>query len=166
MLDDENPLYYQNIALAYHKVDSVEAAIDSYQKAIKVLHPENITYAYSGLAAFYCARGKTNEAVRMYQQNIGEAYFNLGRFWESQKMLREALLAYQHVYEIDHEHLDILMRIGVIYQELHDTKSAIQTYKKLELILDGNEENSMALREVKEILQNLTKKKKIITKLN
>lgn len=159
-LDDENTLYYQNVALAYQKVDSVTAAILSYQKAIKVLHPENITYAYSSLAAFYYARGKVSDAVTMYQRNIGDSYFNLGRFYQSMKMLREALSAFQHMYEIDRERLDILARIGDIYEELHDTKLAILTYKKIEQALDGDAENSMYLREVKERLQSLMKKKK------
>lgn len=129
-LDGENVLYYSNIALVYRKIDSVQCAIDAYKKAIEVLHPENISFAYNNLAAFYFGRN-----------------------------MPEAAEAYGRVYEYNPENLGALRWRAQALEAIPDVKAAIAAYERLFQLLPGDAKSDRERTWIRECIERLRKKK-------
>lgn len=98
--DEENAQYYLNLALVYKKLGMTAMVVQAYNAAIKVMHPENIAYAYNDLAAFY------------YGKN----------------MWREAIQTYRRVIDINPGNVEALFFMGMSYQGLSETQNAVRTF--------------------------------------
>jgi tetratricopeptide (TPR) repeat protein len=136
-LENDNADYYKNIALAYLQMDSVEAAIRMSKKRIEALHPGNISFAYTNLAALYNTKNRSHDAIRMYKNNISAAYLELAAYYHSNTMRSEAIAMYLRVVEFDPSRQDLLIMIARLYEEMNDNKSAIQIYKKMMQSMGG-----------------------------
>lgn len=130
-LDDDNVNYYRNISLAYQKMDSVDAAVWMAKKGIDALHPGDLLLARTGLSAYLTFKHRAPDAVTMYKKNIGDAYMELGAYYQSNNRRQEAIAAYQHVKEYDPENFSLDYRIANLYEAMNDFKSAIQVYTKM-----------------------------------
>lgn len=130
-MEPDNVAYYTNIALAYQKMDSVDAAIHMRKKGIAALHPENLMYAHSSLAAVYTSAKRTQGAIGMYKKNIADACMQLATYYHSNNMRPEAIAMYQRVLEFDSQNVDVEFRIAGLYEEMNDAKSAIQAYTRI-----------------------------------
>jgi tetratricopeptide (TPR) repeat protein len=138
-LEDDNVDYYTNISMAYQKMDSVDAAIRMSKKRIAALHPEDLTYAHTGLASLYNSKKRPQDAVSMYKKNISDAYMELAAYYHSHNLRSEAIAMYQRVIEFDPANLESLLSIAGLFEEMNDNKSAIQIYTKLAQSFGGGE---------------------------
>jgi tetratricopeptide (TPR) repeat protein len=101
-LDNENSIYYLNLALAYQRLDSIKAAASAYRMAIWTYHPET---------------------VLDLQVKLGSVYF-LGKDY------RNAIETYQTVLRTNPEVRDAQFYIASAYDNLGDYTTAIQNYSK------------------------------------
>ncbi len=108
--DQENAQYYLNLALVYKKLNVTPMVADAYTTAIKMMHPENIAYAYNDLAAFYFGKN----------------------------MWREAIQAYQKVIEFNPEQIEALYFTGVSHMGLSESNSAIKVFTQYLHRTDGD----------------------------
>ncbi len=131
-LDEDNVQYYKNLALAFQKIDSVQGVVQSYQRGIKVLHPENISYVYNDLAAFY------------FKKNL----------W------RDAAKTYQRVFDFDPDNDAALFWLGYSFERILENDSAILAFQKYLQKTEGDTSKFMQRKAVEENIKSLKAKKK------
>ena len=129
-LDFDNAQYYRNLAMAYQKMDSIQGVVQSYQRAAQVLHPENISYVYNDLAAFYFGKG----------------------LW------RDAALAYRRVIDFNPDNEMAYFWLGNAYEQTQDRKSAISALEIFLKRIEGDDSKSGYRSEVKHHVEMLKKK--------
>ncbi len=76
----KNPMYYNNRGCLFHAMDSIEVAIDDYNRAI-ILNPNNGQYYYNRGGAYYAVK-RNDEARRDWQKA-----FDMG-IVEAEKLLQ------------------------------------------------------------------------------
>lgn len=132
LYDEENPQYYLNLALVYKKLQDTPRVVQTYNNAIRIMHPEQIAYAYNDLAAFY------------YGKN----------------MYREAIETYRRVIDFNPANTEALFFIGMSYDGLAETPHAIQTFTTY-LQRTEKDTAKLGMRtSVQRYLEHLKKKKK------
>lgn len=130
-IDDNNVQYYCNLALAYQKIDSVQGVIQSYQRGAQALHPENISYVYNNLAAFY------------FQKS----------------MWRDAAKAYHRVIELNPGNEMAYFWLGYSYEQIPDRKSAISALEIFLKKIEGDDSKAGYRLDVQHHIEYLKKKK-------
>lgn len=100
-LDEDNPLYYVNLALALSRLNRIDDAADSYQSALVSYHPENIADVYIRLGTLYYLQKRYHDALDAYRQAAGyqpknkEAQFYLALAYDQMKNSPSAIKQYR-----------------------------------------------------------------------
>ena len=101
-IDNENPLFYLNIALAWQKLDSTQRAADAFRNSIVAYHPEAIASVY---------------------RQLGALYYNGKRY-------RDARNAYRKALEWNTNDKDAMFYLAVCQDKLRNSKAAVEKYKE------------------------------------
>jgi tetratricopeptide (TPR) repeat protein len=134
LYDEENVQYYLNLALVYTKMDDTNKVMHSYNRAVKVSHPE--------IAA--------------------EIFYNLGTFCFQKKLWRDAVEAFGRTIDIDPAHADAYYFKGSCLMQLDQHKEALPLFEiflhRTENDPERKGERYSAVKMV-EYIKNMKKKK-------
>jgi tetratricopeptide (TPR) repeat protein len=100
-IDDENPIFFLNLALAWERLDSTQHAVDAFHRSIAAYHPDR----------------------------IGRVYSQLGALHYNRKKFREARDAYRKALQFDPSDTDAYFYVAVACDRLRDSRSALAAYK-------------------------------------
>lgn len=132
LYDEENAQYHLNLALVYKKLGMTDMVVRSYNSAIKVMHPENIAYAYNDLAAFYFGKN----------------------------MWREAIQTYQRVVDINPANVEAIYYMGTSHERLSEVKKAIELYALYIQKTESDPTKTMARNSIQKYIEQLKVAKK------
>ncbi len=101
-IDNENPIVFINLALAWAQLDSTNNAVATYNRAVATYHPEKISEVY---------------------MKLGSLFFGKSRY-------REAIIAFQKAREFQPSNLLALFYTAWAYENLDDKKNAIRELER------------------------------------
>lgn len=107
--DDNNALYYGNMALAFEYDNHINEAIENYKKSINI-----------------------NEGSGQYQNRLGIIYYKQGTYDEARKYYEEAL-------QIDKDNPTYLENLAMVYYKQEDWENARKTFQKKALLVTDDE---------------------------
>jgi tetratricopeptide (TPR) repeat protein len=133
-----NWLGYNNLGVAYDKLDRGADAIEAYKNAIRI-KPDDAEAHYN-LGVAYGKLGRYQESIEACKQaieikpdyaqarnNLGNAYDKLGRF-------TEAIDAYKQAVKIKPDYAQAHVNLGITYLATGDKNSALAEYNILKLL--------------------------------
>lgn len=136
---NEKPIYFENIGLAYEKMNRLKEAEEYYRHALNTSVQTNDADTpryYNQLAFFLSKNDKHEEAANllekavqlkplpMYLENLGFAYEKMGLTEKAKQNYQEALNREKFNKDI------YLNRLGVFYYNQFDSEKAIEFYEK------------------------------------
>ena len=123
-------IHYNNLGLAYDKIDEYDRAISSFTKAIEIVnnifggsHPY-IAASYNNLGLVYHSKGEfdqaifyyknalelfmrvsdhTNLDIRMVRKNMGRSWNRFGMLFYQKKQYQEAIQQFHFAYQLNKE---------------------------------------------------------------
>lgn len=126
--------YFQLGWLYQEPPEKLDAAIDSYNKAIQ-LKPDFAAAYYNRGDAYY-TQNKLNEAIKDFEKAITfspgktEAYYNLGNIFVKQNKIYSALACYNAVIQLEPNFFQAYNNRGIIYLEHDKPDDAITDFNK------------------------------------
>lgn len=145
-------LAYNDLGLAYFRLNQLEEAAEALRKAIK-LAPDNVTPVLNyGIVLFYQKQYPQAEeqlrAVIKKRETSPKAHLFLGRSLIRQSKLAEAETSLRRAVEIGGPDVNEGYRIlGGIYMETGDNKRAVEALEKY-LALEPNAKDADAVRQI------------------
>ncbi|MFA6540913.1 MAG: tetratricopeptide repeat protein [Bacteroidota bacterium] len=130
-LDNDNVQYYRNLALVFQKIDSVQGVVQTYNRGIAALHPENISYEYNSLAAYYFSK----------------------HLW------RKAAETYSTVYDFNPKNVDALYWCGYSFMQVPEKKSARRSFERYLKIIENDSSKVQERKSAAHLIGILTGKK-------
>ena len=127
-------LMYAHRANALQAQQQYQAAIDSYQQAIK-LQPQFFE-AYANLGIAYRGLGQLDAAIDSYQRAIAinpdyaPAYNSLGSALKTQGKLNAAVESYRHALRLNPQYADAYNNLANAYQTLGRLNEAVTSYRQ------------------------------------
>ncbi|MFC1624177.1 tetratricopeptide repeat protein [Candidatus Omnitrophota bacterium] len=91
---------------------------------------------HNNLGNAYYNMGREEEAIALYKKALEidpdneEAYFNQGVIYDSTNRNKEAISSYKKAIEINPDYADAYHNLGVAYNSINRNKEAISSYKK------------------------------------
>lgn len=143
-LDPSNYRYHEGLGMALAMNGQLDRAESELKKAVEI--NKSATESYNWLSTVYIDTGRYDDAVTVLKQVIRDdsydrpqfAYFNLGKCYQAQGRLTEAVAAYTRAVEFDSEFYRAYLALGDIYKEAKDFKGALFYYKKAETNYNNN----------------------------
>jgi tetratricopeptide (TPR) repeat protein len=135
-------IYYNGAADCYN--DNPERAIELAKKSANESDPEKASFSYSLLGKMLFNSGKTDEAIKYYQEAIKanknnvEAYVYLGHYYLTQKKTDEAIKHFNDAINIDSTKVEVYELLGQSYLLKKDYVTAIKTLEKAMSIIGKN----------------------------
>jgi tetratricopeptide (TPR) repeat protein len=141
----ENPEVYRQLGRVQNQAGQLDAAAESFQKAIKI-EPDKHIWIYFALGQLLSKQGRFEEAINLYQDadrifpENPEVYRQLGRVQQQADQLDAAAASFHKAIEIEPDkHIWIYVELGqllskqerfeealAIYQDADSTKGQIQ----------------------------------------
>jgi tetratricopeptide (TPR) repeat protein len=106
----KNPLYWNELGIAYHNQAQLDQAIKCYQKAAKV--DPHYADAHNNIGTVLYERKKFPKAIRAYKRaismrdNFAPFYLNLGYAYFSQKDFENSIASFRKALQLDPTSLD------------------------------------------------------------
>lgn len=132
-----NPDFFDGYVMLgsfYASLDS-DMALDYYNSAL-VLQPENAEALY-GKAIYLQNRGRTDEAIELYEQMISIednsplAWYNQGYIWlEMRDDPRQAISFFEKAQSLHPQYTEALYNLGLCYERLEKADSAEIFYRQ------------------------------------
>jgi len=129
VLDDENPVFFLNLALAWERLDSTQHAVDAFHRSLAAYHPDK----------------------------IGRVYGQLGALYFNRKKLREARDAYRKALQFDPSDAEAQFYVAVVYDKLRDFRSALEGYKRFLTIAAADPSQRERIETAKKRIQAMRK---------
>lgn len=130
----DRPEIYIELGILFQQSNN-EICVDYYYSAVQ-LAPENLDYKYA-LAYAYGLFEQERKAMAVYEEMqeqdslFCEAFCQMGQIYQKKfSEIDSALNMYRTTIEIDENHIDAYVNMGVIYEEQKDYNSAIRSYAK------------------------------------
>ncbi len=134
------------------RIKNTEFALGEY-RALLTKHPDNADYALK-LALLYELVNNNRYAKSFFYQALGinpkytQAYEAFGNYYFKKEDYRRALRQYNEAYILNSNIYNVNYKIGVIYQKLGDTRSALKYLKQANKINTSEDlENKIRLLE-------------------
>ncbi len=131
-------------ALKYLEEGAPKKAISIYKNLCRVENDSLKTYAYSGLAAAYCADKDYKDAINCYNMSIkydaqnSYAYIGLGSVYFELKDYKTAIRYYETELAHNNKSEDAYWGLALVYDALNDLPNAKANAKKfIELAPDS-----------------------------
>ena len=129
----QNPVAYNNLALALTDWGRVDEAIASYRSALKIAPDYELAYYNLGLTL--AGRGETDEAIAQYRKALeikpdADAYINLGMLLAGRRQFDEAIAHYRKALEIRPDDADAHNDLGLALAGRGAVDEAIAQYRK------------------------------------
>jgi tetratricopeptide (TPR) repeat protein len=123
-----NPLYWNELGIAFHNESELDRALKCYEKAWKV--DPHYADAINNAGTIYYERKKFAKAIRVYKRAIairGDSapfYLNLGYAYFNQKDFENSITAFRHALAIDptsfdpsHSHAGTIIQDRSVHEE-------------------------------------------------
>ena len=129
-----NAALHNKLGLAYHNINQLQEAINSYVDTIEI--DPGYAEAYVNLGAAYEAIDKTEDAVILYMKAIeanprlAKAYNNLGKVYYATNRIQEAIASYNKAININPGYAEAFNNLANLYYTLKESKPAVELYKK------------------------------------
>ncbi len=139
-------LMYYNLGLAIWALGNLEAAIDSFRKAV-MLKPDYVE-AYNNLGLVLQALGKLDEADESYHRalmlkpNYVEAHNNMGNVLQAQGKLDEAVKHYHKALTLRPDYIEAHYNSGLAFRAQNKLDQAIASHQRA-LQLRATQENKL-----------------------
>jgi tetratricopeptide (TPR) repeat protein len=127
---------YANYELALKSAGKLRESQEIHKKFMETFGEKSNSYEYIG--DILQSQGKSEEAIQAYKMeiennpngaNLYNTYNKLGIAYVSQKMLDEAISAYQECLVIKPDYKEVYFNIGSAYQIKGDLENSAQSYK-------------------------------------
>jgi superkiller protein 3 len=141
-IDPNLATVYNNMGIAYDKLENYSEAIRCYQKAISI--DPNLATVYNNMGVAYNKLENYSEALRCSQKaisidpNNAAAYHNMGIAYGKLENYREALRCFQKAISIDPNDAVAYNGMGVTYYFLGNEREGIKNLQKAARLGDGN----------------------------
>ena len=122
------------IAVQKHNLGQLEAAIEYYQKILK-LKPD-YAEVHSNLGILFKQQGNLSAAVNSLQQavkikpDLVEAYCNLGAVLKKQSNLSAAIDSYEQALKIKPDLIEAYCSLGILLKEQGNLSASIESFQK------------------------------------
>ncbi len=151
----DRPEIYLELGILFQQSNN-EICLDYYYSAVQ-LAPENMDYKYA-LAYAYGLFDEERKAMAIYLEMqeqdslFCEAFCQMGQIYQKKfGEIDSALNMYRTTIEIDENHIDAYVNMGVIYEEQKDYYNAIRSYARALAIEPDNRGPYMPLSDFSEI---------------
>ena len=118
----KNPLYWNELGIAYHNQAQLDQAIKCYQKAAKV--DPHYADAHNNIGTVLYERKKFPKAIRAYKRaismrdNFAPFYLNLGYAYFKQRDFENSIASFRKALQLDPTSLDpSRSRVGTVIQD-------------------------------------------------
>jgi tetratricopeptide (TPR) repeat protein len=123
---------HNNLGLAYQTMGRLQASIQEYQTALRLI--PNFAEAHYNLGNAYQVLGRFEEAIREYEKALtlnpryASAYINLGTTYHTQRYYEEAIRSYREALRLDPDSVFAHINLGVTYYAQGRLEEAIEAY--------------------------------------
>lgn len=154
-LDPNRAVYRNALGLAQLHSGGLAQSVSSFHEAIRL--NANFFDAYNNLGVALAQSGKWKEAIAAFEkvltfpfysspeivyQNLGWAYYNLGRYQEAESALKSAL-------RLDPQIALTHYTLGLLYEKQHRKPDALQSYREAVKLTADSETGQKAQERLK-----------------
>ncbi len=131
-LDPAHMKAYDNLGLTLEAVGENEAAVENWQRAIKLCEEQGLTseWPFINLAAYYNRQNDSQQALHYSQKAVeknptsAEAYFQMGRAYRSREEWEQAAEALQKATTHNPDNAEYRYVLGMVYRKLGKVKES------------------------------------------
>lgn len=132
------PDCYEQLGLAWYRVNNGEKALENYNKAIALNNTKAVTFSNIGI--IYFEQGNYPKALELYSKalsldsNYADAYFNMGSTLGMMGKYEEAIVNFKKCIHFDPENAKAHQFIGVTYKNLNQDEEAKPWFDKAAIL--------------------------------
>jgi tetratricopeptide (TPR) repeat protein len=141
-LDKNNALFQMAVAYLYHQRGDLDKALEKYQHVLEI--DDRLGESYFNMADIYRQKNQPAKQMEMYQTLIAKnpgfknAHLQLGRMYESQGKLDDAIREYIEEVNLDKSNELALQILGAALYRRNDWVNVSKVYHRLSVIKPDN----------------------------